>query len=214
MYHHLRGTLIRKMPGEAVVEAGGVGYLLLISLPGYQALPNLGQPVTLYTHLQVTDDALTLFGFVTEAERHFFRQLIHNVKGVGPRMALTVLSGGRMEHLQQAIRLGDVDTLKRIKGVGENTAKRIVLELGKMLVKESEGASPARARGTPEASAAPLAHLDELTELAVRAVAQLQEVPNDVALKAVQRAWDDLRAERKKPEQVQDLIRRALPYTE
>ncbi|MCZ7645421.1 MAG: Holliday junction branch migration protein RuvA [Planctomycetota bacterium] len=215
MFHHVRGALIRKFPNEAVVEAGGVGYQLLIPLGTYQALPALGQPVTLFAHLHVTDDALTLFGFATEAERVFFRQLTGTVKGVGPRVALAILSGGRIEHLQQAIRLGDVATLKAIKGVGEATAKRIVLELGKILVRQDEAAAgkmPARAPAS--APAEPLMALDEWTELAVKAVAKLNEVPNDVALKAVQRAWDDLRAQGRKPAAVQDLIGRALPYAE
>src|SRR5205085_743846 len=84
----------------------------------------------------VTQDGHTLFGFLTESEREFFLQLM-TVSGVGPKMALTVLSGGRVQDIQQAIRLGDFATLKRIKGVGEGTAKKIVLELGKILIHQA-----------------------------------------------------------------------------
>lgn len=226
MYHHLAGILSAKTPGEAIVEAGGVGYQLRISLHTYETLPAAGQPVKVLTHLHVTDDNLALYGFATERERAFFRQLIGNVKGVGPRVALAVLSGGRVEHLQQAIRLGDVATLKAIKGVGEATAKRIVLELGKILVKQAETKAPQPAEASPkhgkkgkaataaELSAATLSDLDEMTDLAVKAVTQLNEVPSDVALRSVQRAIEDLRNEGAAPESVQDLIRRALPYAE
>lgn len=226
MYHHLAGILASKTPGEAIVEAAGVGYQLRISLHTYETLPAAGQPVKVLTHLHVTDDNLALYGFATERERAFFRQLIGNVKGVGPRVALAVLSGGRVEHLQQAIRLGDVATLKAIKGVGEATAKRIVLELGKILVKQAETKAPQPAEGSAkrgkkgtaapaaERSAATLSDLDEMTDLAVKAVTQLNEVPSDVALRSVQRAIEDLRNEGAAPESVQDLIRRALPYAE
>lgn len=226
MYHHLAGILSSKTPGEAIVEAAGVGYQLRISLYTYETLPAAGQPVKILTHLHVTDDNLALYGFATERERAFFRQLIGNVKGVGPRVALAVLSGGRVEHLQQAIRLGDIATLKAIKGVGDATAKRIVLELGKILVKQAETQAPQPAeasakrgrKGLPapaaERSAAALSDLDEMTDLAVKAVTQLNEVPSDVALRSVQRAIEDLRNEGAAPESVQDLIRRALPYAE
>jgi Holliday junction DNA helicase RuvA len=219
MFHHIAGALAARTPTEAVVEAAGVGYLLRIPLSTYEALPATGKPVTLLTYLHVTDDALTLFGFATAAERDFFLQLIQNVNGVGPKVALAVLSGGRLEHIQQAIRLGDVTALKAIRGVGDATAKRIVLELGKILVREAEAAGR---KGRPPGVAAPgaagdrpsVARLDEMTELAVKAVAQLNEVPRDAALAAVQRAYDELRAEGRPPEDVQDLIRRALRYTE
>lgn len=219
MFHHITGALAARTPTQAVVEAGGVGYLLKIPLSTYEALPATGKPVTLLTYLHVTDDALTLFGFATAAERDFFLQLIQNVNGVGPKVALAVLSGGRLEHIQQAIRLGDVTALKAIRGIGDATAKRIVLELGKILVREAEAAGrKGRAPGvsTPgvEGGQPSVAHLDEMIELAVKAVAQLNEVPRDAALTAVQRAYDELRAEGHPPEDVQDLIRRALRYTE
>jgi Holliday junction DNA helicase RuvA len=195
-----------------------VGYLLKVPLSTYEALPAPGQKVLLLTYLHVTDDALTLFGFATPQEREFFLQLLQHVSGVGPKLALAVLSGGRIERLQQAIRLGDFATLKAIRGVGDATAKRIVLELGKILVKQAASApraAPASAAPALGVVQAPgLAGLDEMTDLAVKAVAQLNEVPSDVALRAVQQAFDALRAEGKTPGAVQDLIRRALAFTE
>ena len=222
MFHHVTGTLASKSPTEAVLEAGGVGYAIRIPASTYETLPATGKPATLLTHLHVTDDALTLFGFATAAEREFFLQLIQNVNGVGPKVALAVLSGGRLEHLQQAIRLGDVAFLKSIRGVGDATAKRIVLELGKILVKraeaaregEGEGEGPRRRAKLATVQAPTITQMDEMTELAVKAVAQLNEVPRDVALKAVQRAFDEMRAEGAPPEAVQDLVQRALRYAE
>lgn len=219
MFHHFTGTLTSKTPAEAVIEAGGVGYQLRIPLSTYDALPQVGRTASLLAHLHVTDDAMTLFGFATEAERSFFKQLIAHVSGVGPKLALAVLSRGNIGHLQQAIRIGNFAALKG-GGVGEGTAKRIVLELGKILVKQAElevAEAPASGKRSAKAvavNAPAVSGLDEMTELAVKAVVQLNEVPSDVALRAVQRAYDAMRAEKQEPKAVQDLIRRALAFTE
>lgn len=218
MYHHISGVLTSKSPGEAVIEAAGVGYAIRIPLSTYEALPPSGKPVTLLTHLHVTDDALTLFGFRTVEERAFFLQLIQHVSGVGPKVALAVLSGAPLSHVLQAIRLGDVALLKSIRGVGDATAKRIVLELGKILVKQAAGPAtePSSGRGKKAGAvqAPTVTQLDELTALAVKAVAQLNEVPQDVAMKAVQRAMDEMRSAGEPIDAVQDLVRRALAYAE
>lgn len=218
MYHHVSGILTSKSLGEAVIEAAGVGYAIRIPLSTYEALPSAGKPVTLLTHLQVTDDALTLFGFRSAEERAFFLQLIQHVSGVGPKVALAVLSGAPLNHVLQAIRLGDVAFLKSIRGVGDATAKRIVLELGKILVKQAGEPAPAKtaAQGAKAGpvQAPTVTQLDELTALAVKAVAQLNEVPQEVALKAVQRAMDEMREARQPIEAVQDVVRRALAYAE
>ena len=247
MFHHIAGTLAHKAPSEAVIEAHGVGYALRIPVSTYLALPGLGQQVSLYAHLHVTDDALTLYGFHTTKEREFFLQLINHVQRVGPKIALAILSGGRLDHLQQAIRLGDVNFLKRIKGVGDANAKRIVLELGKILVQQTvqesapsdapastdeaepekgkKGAAKTKKGGraeAPVAEAAPvpldptqqLEKLDEITTLAVKALVRLNEVPEDTALHAVQRATQERRAAGKSLDSVQELIRHALPYAQ
>src|SRR6185295_5234110 len=149
MFNHIAGTLDAKTATEAVVDAGGVGYVLRIPISTSGALPPVGARVRLLAYLHVTQDGHTLFGFLSEAEREFFLQLM-TVSGVGPKMALTVLSGGRVHDIQQAIRLGDFATLKRIKGVGEGTAKKIVLELGKILIHQA--AAPAAKPSGKDAS--------------------------------------------------------------
>jgi holliday junction DNA helicase RuvA len=214
MYNHIAGTLDSKTNSEAVVDANGVGYVLRIPLSTATSLPKIGLRVKLLAYLHVTQDAQTLYGFLTEVEREFFLQLM-TVSGVGPKMALTVLSGGRVQDIQQAIRLGDYASLKRIKGVGEGTAKKIVLELGKILIHQaaSPDAAPAE-KGSKASARIPVnAGLDEEVDLAVKAVMQLQEVTPDIALQAVQRAFSELSATGKTRPAVQDIIQRAMRFT-
>jgi holliday junction DNA helicase RuvA len=213
MYNHISGVLDTKSGSEAVIDVNGVGYVLRIPYSTATDLPKAGSRVKLFAYLHVTDDALALYGFLTEVEREFFLQLM-TVSGVGPKMALTVLSGGRVEDIRQAIRLGDYASLKRIKGVGDGTAKKIVLELGKILIHQpgdaaAKGASPAK--GGFKSVITP--GLDEDTDLAVKAVMQLQEVPQDVALQAVQRAFSEISASSGKRPAVQDVVQRALRYS-
>jgi len=218
MYHHIAGTLETKSLTDCVVDANGVGYFLKIPYHTATSLPNAGQKVKLLTYLHVTEDAHTLYGFATEPERQFFLQLM-TVDGVGPKLAMTVLSGGRVQDIQQAIRLGDYSSLRRIKGVGETTAKKIVLQLGKILIHQpaTEAAKAAKAENAIAAksgNAVPAAPgLDEQTDIAVKAVMQLQEVSSDMALAAVQRAWSELSAKSKEPPVIQDVIQRAMRYT-
>lgn len=216
MYNHIAGTLESKTASEAVVDVNGVGYLLRIAISTAAWLPDAGSRVKLLTHHHVTEDAHTLFGFATEKEREFFLQL-RTVSGVGPKTALAVLSAGRVEDIQQAIRLGDFATLKRVKGVGEGTAKKIVLELGKILIHkpapdvEAVQVSGSSIRKSAAGSIGP--GLDADADLAVKAVIQLQEVPGDVALQAVQRAFSELSAKSKTRPVVQDVIQLAMKYT-
>lgn len=216
MYNHIHGTLEAKSQSEAVVDAGGVGYVLRIPYSTAAALPDPGSRVKLLAHLHVTDDAHTLFGFATAGEREFFLQLM-TVSGVGPKMALAVLSGGRVQDIQQAIRLGDFASLKRIKGVGEGTAKKIVLELGKILIHKPPTdvvqAEPGGGRKAAFGTAVIGPGLDAETDLAVKAVMQLQQAPPDVALQAVQRAFSELSASTKTRPVVQDVVQLAMKYT-
>ncbi len=217
MYNHIGGVLESRTSTDAVVDANGVGFILRIPASTAHALPALGQRVKLLAYLHVTDDAHTLFGFLTEAEREFFLQLM-TVNGVGPKMALAVLSGGRVQDIQQAIRLGDFASLKRIKGVGEGTAKKIVLALGKILIHQPV-ADPAPAQKPGKDGALPPAPvimpgLDEDTDAAVKVVCQLQMVEPDVALQAVQRAFSELSAKSSARPSVQDVVRRAMKYAE
>src|SRR4026208_899092 len=169
MYNHIAGTLESKTNTEAVVDANGVGYVLRIPLSTATALPKVGLRTKLLAYLHVTQDAQTLYGFFTEVEREFFLQLM-TVSGVGPKMALTVLSGGRVQDIQQAIRLGDFATLNRIKGVGEGTAKKIVLELGKILIHQAAtAAEPAKAESKRGAKAVVAPAADQDADLAVKA---------------------------------------------
>jgi Holliday junction DNA helicase RuvA len=150
----LRGTLVDKGLDTVLIEvggeAGGVGFQVAISLQTLQALPQPGQPVTLRTYLQVREDGLTLFGFATEEERQAFELLI-SVTGVGPRLALSALSGLDPGGLFDAIRRGDTARLTRIPGIGKKTAERLVLELRDKVDRagpRGRGAAPA-APGAP-----------------------------------------------------------------
>src|SRR5271168_601872 len=124
----LRGTLIEKHPNQAIVEAGGVGYDVLIPISTYSALPEAGSEVRLRIHTHVREDALSLFGFLTSEEKSIFEKLI-SVSGIGPSLAVKVLSGMATSDLIPAIRNGSVEQLVRIPGVGRKTAERMVLEL-------------------------------------------------------------------------------------
>jgi Holliday junction DNA helicase RuvA len=146
MIAHLRGKLLSKTPQTAVVEAGGVGYEVTISIPTFTALPAEGNEVSLLVHTHVREDALALFGFTTATEKRLFEKLL-SISGIGPKLAITVLSGLPPERLIAAIHGQDHATLTRIPGVGKKTAERIVLELKDKL----QGLAPA-AGGTSAAT--------------------------------------------------------------
>ena len=138
MIAHLRGKLVEKQPNLVVVDVDGVGYELTIPVSTYLQLGNAGEEVALHTHTHVREDALALFGFVTRHEKSIFEKLI-TVSGIGPRLAVTVLSGLPTEDLAMAIREGDVATLTRIPGVGRKTGERMVLELREKLISVGDG---------------------------------------------------------------------------
>jgi Holliday junction DNA helicase RuvA len=124
----LRGRLLRKQPQEAVVDVAGVGYRVAIPLSTYYRIGEPGGEVTLLTHTHVREDTLALFGFLTAAEQALFERLIA-VSGVGPKLALSILSGIEAPDLVSALTSSDVARLTRIPGVGKKTAERLVLEL-------------------------------------------------------------------------------------
>jgi Holliday junction DNA helicase RuvA len=128
MIAHLRGILFAKHPNQAIVEAGGVGYDVTISVPTFSALPSEGAEVSLVIYTHVREDQISLFGFSEAIEKKLFEKLIA-VSGIGPKLAITVLSGLPAEKLVGAIRGGDHATLTRIPGIGKKTAERVVLEL-------------------------------------------------------------------------------------
>lgn len=128
MIAHLRGKLIHKEPGQAVVEAAGVGYDVAISVPTFTALPAVGAETALHIHTQVSEDQIALFGFLEREEKRLFERLI-TVSGVGPKLAIKMLSGLSPERTVQAIRGQDHAQLTRIPGVGKKLAERLVVEL-------------------------------------------------------------------------------------
>ena len=128
MITFLKGTLEDALPTKVVVEVNGVGYELLIPLSSFERLPSLGKPVMLKTQLVVREDSQTLYGFATEDERDMFK-MIQNVSGIGPRLALNVLSGMAVDLFKSAIVTGEVKRLSSINGIGKKTAERMVLEL-------------------------------------------------------------------------------------
>ena len=128
MIAHLRGTLLAKHPNQAIVETHGVGYDVTISVPTFSELPASGTEVALYIHTHVREDALSLYGFLRLAEKHLFEKLL-TVSGIGPKLAITILSGMPADEMVAAIRGGDVARLTRIPGIGKKTAERMVLEL-------------------------------------------------------------------------------------
>jgi holliday junction DNA helicase RuvA len=128
MIAHLRGKLIHKEPGQAIVEAAGVGYDVVISVPTFTSLPSVGAEAALHIHTQVSQDQIALFGFLDRAEKRLFERLI-TVSGVGPKLAIKMLSGLSSDRTVQAIRSQDHAQLTRIPGVGKKLAERLVVEL-------------------------------------------------------------------------------------
>src|SRR3954462_9227080 len=129
MITFLAGKLVAALPTQAIVDVAGVGYEVLIPLSSYDRLPLVGQPVHMLTHLHVREDAHILYGFMTAAERDLFRLLVNNVSGIGPKLALAVLSGMSVSHFKSAVVNADIASLSKISGLGKKTAERIVLEL-------------------------------------------------------------------------------------
>ena len=148
MIAHLRGTLLAKHPQQAIVEAGGVGYDVVISIPTFTALPAEGVEVALHIHTQVREDTLALYGFLDPAEKRVFERLI-TVSGVGPKLAVTILSGLTAERLVAAIRGQDHATLTLIPGVGKKLAERLVVELKDKL--DDMASAPLQAQAGPMA---------------------------------------------------------------
>ena len=146
MIAHLRGRLISKHPNQAIVEAGGVGYDVTITVPTFSDLPASGSEVALFIHTHVREDALALFGFLRAAEKQLFEKLLQ-VSGIGPKLAITILSGMPATEMVAAIRSGDVARLTRIPGIGKKTAERMILELRDKL--EAFGEAPAPRVATP-----------------------------------------------------------------
>ena len=128
MIAHLRGNLLAKHPNQIIVETGGVGYELTISIPTFSDLPEAGADVSLHVYTHVREDLIALYGFLRSSEKLLFEKLI-TVSGIGPKLAITILSGMAADDMARAIRGNDIARLTRIPGIGRKTAERMVLEL-------------------------------------------------------------------------------------
>lgn len=134
MIAHLRGKLLAKHPNQAIVETAGVGYDVAISVPTFSDLPAPGGEVSLHIHTHVREDQIALYGFLHPAEKALFEKLL-TVSGIGPKLAITILSGMAADEMTGAIRGNDIAKLTRIPGIGKKTAERMVLELRDKLPK-------------------------------------------------------------------------------
>ena len=179
MIAHLRGLLLSKSPNAVVVDCNGVGYELAISVSTFTELGAEGSVVKLHVHTHVREDALALFGFAELTEKRLFEKLL-TISGIGPKLAITVLSGISAERLVGAIRAGDHATLTKIPGIGKKTAERVVLEL-KDKLDDMVGS-------TPETGAKP--SLGAVADDVLSALVNLG-YPRPVAQKAVETAAKD-----------------------
>lgn len=195
MIAQLRGTLADKRPNQVLVDVGGVGYLVHIPVSTFYALGDLHSNVTLLIHTQVREDAISLYGFLSSREKHLFELLI-SASGVGPVLALKILSGMSVDDLVPAVRSGDLVRLTRIPGVGRKTAERIVVELRDRLA----------AMETPESARQPVATVGAAADV----ISALLNLGYDerAAEQAVERAGIDGIA--KSPESFETLLRAAL----
>jgi Holliday junction DNA helicase RuvA len=192
MISRLAGTLVEKNPPFLVVDCGGVGYEVEAPTGLFVELPEIGQPVVLLTHLQVSQDHQTLYGFSSVAQRTLFRQLL-KVSGIGAKLALTILSGASGEELARYVADGDAASLTRLPGIGKKTAERIIVELRDKLEDLPAVLPGASAAGGESAGAA--------TE-AVSALKALGYKPAEAARMVREAAEPDMNAE--------EIIRKAL----
>jgi Holliday junction DNA helicase RuvA len=128
MIAHLKGTILEKHPNQVIVDVGGVGYDVIIPVSAYSSLPDKGAMVQLFIHTHVREDLFALYGFVSSRDKALFEKLI-TVSGIGPKLAITALSGLSADDLAAAIKSGSLEHLVRIPGVGKKTAERMILEL-------------------------------------------------------------------------------------
>ena len=183
MIAHLRGQIFSKTPASVILDCGGVGYELFISVATYTELGDAGALASLHVHTHVREDALQLFGFKELAEKRLFEKLL-TISGIGPKLAITVLSGISAERLVAAIRGGDHATLTKIPGIGKKTAERVVLEL-KDKLEDMAGFAPADEPAKPSLGAVAEDVLSALLNLGY---------PRPVAQKAVETAAKDKEA--------------------
>lgn len=189
MIDYLKGKLVARSPTFVIVEVGGLGYRVNFPFSTYQALPLEGSTVSLYTHLQLKDDGISLYGFLKEEERDFFL-LLTTLSKIGPKSALRMLSSVSLPELKKAVKAGDLNALIRIPGIGRKTAQRMVLEL-KDKIKAEE----------PQESGEGI-----LAEDAVAALTSLGYTRSE-ADKAVQTALSSVSKEMDLPELIKEALR-------
>lgn len=199
MIASLHGVLTKKTPTEIQIDVHGVGYMVSIPVSTYQHLAEAGSEVTLLTHLHVREDALQIFGFASEAERSMFKLLI-SVSGIGPKIALGILSGVGVDELKDHLLHADTTALTTIPGVGKKTAERLIVELRDKLGKEEISAFPLSSGGDDAA------RVRSETLLALVALG----VPRQAAEKAIRLA---LQGTDSTVITVEELIKRALRHT-
>jgi len=179
MIAHLRGKLISKHPNQAIVEAAGVGYDVSISVPTFSELPALNSEVSFFIHTHVREDALALFGFLRAQEKQLFEKLL-SVSGIGPKLAITILSGMPADTMVAAIKGNNVAALTRIPGIGKKTAERMVLELRDKLDAFGVEAQAAAAMSPVEEDViSALLNLGYQRAIAERALARLGNVTGE-----------------------------------
>ncbi|MBI3314077.1 MAG: Holliday junction branch migration protein RuvA [Candidatus Omnitrophica bacterium] len=201
MYEYLSGRLVEKNTGSLILDVGGVGYAVTIPLSTFESLPPLGQSVKILTFFVVREDAQALYGFLSESERSLFKMLL-SISGIGPKMAITVLSGLTLPDLKRAIVDGSVHLLTGISGVGKKTAERIIIELREKLVLDE------RRMPESQASSAVLQEQDGLFQDSLQALIQLGYKKQN-AKEAIQKALKN-----HKPEDLsaEVLVRESLKY--
>ena len=185
MIAHLSGTLLERTPAEVVIDVGGVGYRLFVSVQTYQRLPPAGASVDLVVHTHVREDAIQLYGFGERAERELFL-LLTQVDGIGPRLAINILSGIPATDLREALRAGDTVRLVAIPGVGKKIAERMIVYLRDRVAALAEGPEAPRGDGqdVPQAAVSALVNLGYRKPESERAV--------DAALGAGRSGFEDL----------------------
>ncbi len=196
MISFIRGKLVEKLPTQVVVDCNDIGMEVLIPLSTYEVLGNIGEEIVLITYLHVREDALTLFGFATPDERQLFRELL-SVSGIGPKLALGILSGSKVMEIYQYIADGEELALTRIPGIGKKTAQRLILDLKEKAV--------ARLKKMPGVSLLSVKVAPDLLDEAVLALVTLGYARNEaqkVILKAVEKVGQT--------SSVEELVRIAL----
>lgn len=195
MITFLEGILVEALPNQIVLNVHGVGYQVYIPLSSFDHLPFPGQPIRILTHLSIREDAHILYGFISAPERDLFRLLVQHVSGVGPKLALSILSGMSVDSFKAAVIHSDLTAISRISGVGKKTAERVVLELKDKLGVAAEWEAAGRARVAGESAPSD----------AVLALISLGYKQAD-AHKAVQR----IRSQLAEPVSSEELVRKAL----